>query len=232
MKIAGRRNWLSELPGKIRQEILDRMEVKKYQAGHFICRAGDLSDGMHQVMEGYVKLLGIQPTGAQSLIAIYSKGDCFSETTLVCGRIHHHSALSATDTTLLFLKKEDFHEIYSMYPEVPEILCRKFANSLSAMIDYREYKSTYPIAIQVAFLFDNLSEFCSDSISSARRTIEVPITVSDIADFLGVTRQTVQKEITILRNQKIIDKALGYWIITNPRKLSLLCSAHQRRSEY
>jgi len=184
---------------------------------------------MYQVLSGYVKLLADRPDGEQSLLLIYIRGNCFGESTLIARRPHHHTTIAASPTRIGFLKQEDFDELYHEHPAIPEALCRKFARALSSMIAYREKQNDTTVAQRVALVLRNLAEMSETSQVGSRRTIDVPITIAELSSFLGLTRQTVQKEISTLKRRNLIIKSQGAWTVQDMALLRVLAPVEEEQ---
>lgn len=219
--IANDENWIAQLPAQARDAILDRMTTVEVAVGEEIMRAGQPALRMYQVESGYVKLTGLHRDGGQSFITIYRTGNAFSETSMVSRRDHHHhTTIALTPCCVRQLTRHDFWELYYRHPEIPEALCRKFAGAISRQLAARELRATHRLGKQIALLFENLAVYCAESRIGDSVTLAVPITQSDIGEHLDVTRQSVQREITILKSAGILDKHAGRWIIRDVNKLA------------
>ncbi|MBA4225618.1 MAG: hypothetical protein C0456_03220 [Hyphomonas sp.] len=225
MHIAGQLNWINELPDATRAAVRERFSYRDLQPGDVIKESGQPAEGMYQIQSGYIKLLADRPDGEQSLLLIYIRGNCFGESTLIARRPHHHTTIAATPVRIGFLKQEDFDELYRAHPAIPEALCRKFAKALSSMIAYREKQNETTVAQRVALVLRNLAEMSETPQIGSRRTIDVPITIAELSSFLGLTRQTVQKEISALKRRNVIAKSQGSWTVRDMAALSMLAPA-------
>lgn len=222
MHIAGKLNWIDDLPAPTRAAVRERFAYRDLQAGDIIKESGQVPDGMYQIQSGYIKLLADRPDGEQSLLLIYIRGNCFGESTLIARRPHHHTTIAATPVRIGFLKQEDFDALYRAHPAIPEALCRKFATALSSMIAYREKQHETTVAQRVALVLRNLAEMSETPQLGARRSIDVPLTIAELSSFLGLTRQTVQKEISALKRQNVIAKSQGSWTVQDMPQLRRL----------
>lgn len=230
MHIAGELNWINELPEATRAAIRERFSYRDLQLGDIIKESGQPSEGMYQIQSGYIKLLADRPDGEQSLLLIYIRGNCFGESTLIARRPHHHTTIAATPARIGFLRQEDFDELYRTHPAIPEALCRKFAKALSSMIAYREKQNETTVAQRVALVLRNLAEMSETPQVGSRRTIDVPITIAELSSFLGLTRQTVQKEISALKRRNVIAKSQGSWMVRDMALLSMLAPAEDEQN--
>ncbi len=218
MRIAGKQNWIARLPAHVRDVVHARMSTRSYAPGDTIVHAGSPAQCIHQVQSGYVKILKNQPNGDQVLLALYIPGNVFSESPLIAGRDHNHTTIAATPVTLKILDKQDFDDLFEAYPEIPQLLCQKLAGSTSFILQNRELSTLHNVATRVALLFCNLAKHCAIDVNN-QRIIEVPLSVSDCADFLGMTRQTVQKEVSRLKTDGILQKTDNRWIVLDLDKL-------------
>ena len=219
MHIVSLNNWISELPPDVQNELYSRMSVREIRAGETVRSAGDLALSICHVQSGYIKLLADLPNGDEALVVFYVPGNTFGETAVICDRKLFHTTVAVTDAVLNVISKSDFDKCYAAYSEIPEALCRKFANALSSTVYFREVKAQYPISQQVAIVMLNLAECSSTPRIGDSKEIDIPITIAEISAFLGVTRQTVQKEITRLKNARIISKTLRRWTVVNIGRL-------------
>ena len=218
--ITSSENWIAELPSAVAAAIHARMTTLIFAAGEPLKQAGESPSRMHQMESGYVKLVGLLEDGRQSIITIYSPGNCFSETAVIARRPYHHTTLALTDCRVRVLTADDFWDLYRAHPEIPETLCRKFANSISRQMANRDMRANHRLGKRIALLFESLAERCAEERVGQSCVISLPITQSDIGDHFDVTRQSVQREITALKAAGVLDKHMGRWIIRDLGKLS------------
>ncbi|ACT59215.1 Crp/Fnr family transcriptional regulator [Hirschia baltica] len=220
MHISTRHNWFEELSPPAKAELTKHMKVISFAAGERIFDTGATAPNIYQVQSGYVKLFAELEDGTNTLLAIYVPGNIFGETPVICGRPLNHTTIAATDVTLNHIPKVDFESCFNQYGEVSRILCKKLAYILSYAIHFKKAKALYPISTQVPLVLKNLVECSGTKRIGTSQEIDIPITIEEISNFLGVTRQTVQKEITTLKSEGIISKNLGFWKIVDFPKLA------------
>ena len=218
--ITSHENWIADLPPTVRAAMEARMILREVAAGQALQQAGDIPAGIHQIESGFLKLVGLLEDGRQTIIAIYSPGNCFSENPVVGGRPYHHSTVALTDCRVRLLSTEAFWDLYRAHREIPDALCRKFAGALTRQLANRDMRANHRLGKRIALLFESLADRCAEDRVGQSCVIAVPITQSDIGDHFDVTRQSVQREITALKAAGILDKHGGRWIIRDLEKLS------------
>lgn len=221
--IINRENWIRELPAAVQQAVEARMTRFTVEPGMPIKRAGEPATRVFQVESGFLSLIGLHVDGRQALITIYGAGNCFSETAMVARRPHNHTTIAMTPAVMRQLDQKDFWDLYHCHAEIPEALCRKFANTISRQMASREQRATQKLGQRVAAMFVNLTEHAGERSDDGSIQITLPLTQSNIADLFDVTRQSVQREVNQLRDWQIVEKRQKAWVVLQPERLLRLC---------
>ena len=217
-------NWIASLPQRVQAVLAEHWIEENYSAGEEIRSAGEMPDGMIQVLSGYVRLHALQKDGRQLLITIYGAGNSYAETAVVGRRPLHHTSSALTHVCVRRMPIEAFWTLYATHPEIPEALCRKFANALSWQIAAREMRASKGLAQCIALLLQHASEICGKSYVDGVE-ITCPFTQQDLADHLDVTRQSIQREIRELKRVGLIRRTGRRWLIRNDGSLASFCAA-------
>ena len=206
-------NWIAALPPSVAEAIRARMTVVEVPAGSIVKRAGDLSEALFQVERGFVRMLGLHRDGRQVLILIYREGNVFGETPMVARRGFTHTTVALTDARLLRLAEPDFWQLYRAHPEIPESLCRKFAANSTRLLDFDELRSTMRLREQIVSMLSNIADHAGKPGRTGGVDLVLPISQTDIADHLQVTRQAVQREMSSLQEIGVIGRIAGKWCV-------------------
>jgi len=219
VSLVSRENWIAALPQSVREAIHAHMRPRSLKVNEELYGAGDPSLHVHQVVDGFVRTVGHHANGDQSLVMIYGRGNCFTETAVVAHRVCNHTTIAMTNAEVSLLPRDDFWRLYRAHPQIPESLCRKFALGLSRTIRNRELRVTRPLSTLVAMLFADLAETYPLHAVANSCEIAPPITQSDLAAHLGVTRQSIQREITALKDARLVEKTAGHWRVVDMARL-------------
>lgn len=209
-------NWLAEVSPAVRDAVTQRSRLLKIPAGATFRQAGDPGISMYQIESGYLKLHSLLPDGGRVLLLLYAPGNCFGESPLVARRTHNHTTVALTDARVRALQAGDFWDIYNEFPEVPEALCRKFANALGRSLASRESRAASRLRAMVGATFAVLAEESGVRAVDGTIGIPLPLTQGDFAEYLEVTRQAAQREIGALKQAGIIAQEKGGWRILRP----------------
>jgi CRP-like cAMP-binding protein len=206
-------NWIGNLPEAVQADIAARSTLMRAEAGEEFSTAGDMPKGMFQIVEGFLRLTGLQEDGGQTLITIYSAGNSFAETAVVARRPLNHTTQAMTPVVVRCLARADFWELYGRHREIPDALCRKFAAAIGRQIASRQLGATARLGKRVAMIFEELAQGAGRRLHSGRIAIDLPITQQDFADHLGVTRQSIQREIRDLKSARLIGREQRQWYV-------------------
>ncbi|MGA0607832.1 Crp/Fnr family transcriptional regulator [Phenylobacterium sp. VNQ135] len=206
-------NWIGNLPEAVRADIFARSTLLRAEAGEEFSIAGQMPRGMFQVVEGFLRLTGLQEDGGQTLITIYSAGNAFAETAVVARRPLNHTTQAMTPVTIRCLARADFWELYGRHPEIPDALCRKFAAAIGRQIASRQLGASTRLGKRIGMIFEELAHRAGRPLQDGRIAIDLPVTQQDLADHLGVTRQSIQREIRDLKAARLIGREQRQWYV-------------------
>ncbi len=207
-------NWIDSLPAAVRDAILERIRPIELAAGRALYEAGDAAAGVFHVAGGHLRLTGLQQDGRQVLITLYAPGACFAETAVVARRRLNHSVVAMTPSTVGLLPAADFWDLYDRWPAIADALCRKFAETIGRQLAAREARAAQRLGQRIAALFVDLADRCGVPTGDGVVVVDLPLTHTDLAEFFDVTRQSVQREMTLLKRMTGLSKVGGRWEIT------------------
>jgi signal transduction histidine kinase len=101
----------SELRKPLLEELAQKVELIKLEAGENLINKGDQGDAMFVITEGQVKV----HDGTYEFAKLGS-GECFGEYALIDPEVRNASISGATDTTLFKLNRDDFYDLVDESP--------------------------------------------------------------------------------------------------------------------
>jgi CRP-like cAMP-binding protein len=210
-------DWIARLPAHLQDEVASRVTIRSVCAGDEFARAGSAAQAIFRVRSGFLKQTGLQEDGERTLLTIYAAGACFAETAVVAGLPLNHTTIAFTDSVVECLASGDFWDLYNLHREFPDALCRKFAQSIRRQVADRELRASTRLGSRVAVLFVDLARKAGVAEPDGRHFVALPITQSDVAEHLGVTRQSVQREMARFKRDGSIVRHSGGWLVNLAR---------------
>lgn len=178
--------------------------VRNVRKGEIAVTAGDPLQGIGIVLRGEVEIAHENAAGSKSLIAQVGKGSTFGEIAAFAGQTVWPSTVTArTDSRLLFLPPQrltgtcekacGFHK--TLVRNMLAILAEK-ALQLHRKVEYLELKGIR--AKLCTYLLEQRRAAGSD-------TFILPMTKSDLADYLHISRPSMSRELGLLRDEGLLD---------------------------
>lgn len=173
-----------------------RFPVIKYAKGETILRAGDVPQGVYFVKNGYVRLSSVSKEGKELTLVLYKKGDVFPVVWTFFGgdkgSIYFFEAV--TDTEILRSPREAFMEYTTSHIDLlltatKDIIVR-FQSALRRMEFLTFGNASSKLASVLLICAKDFGVEKSNEIE-----IRIPLTHKDIANLVGVTRETVSLEL-------------------------------------
>lgn len=188
------------------------------QAGENLFRNGDASTGLFEIADGTVRLSRITRGGRRCVIGFGFPGDILGfspngDYTLDC------DALSAAQ--VIRHRPEALHS-NDADPHLQQLLLDGAMAQIEAMQDHCMMVGRNAALDRVAAFLSLLGDRLGVP-SATHITFDMPMPRADIADYLGLTTETVSRCLTELRHAKLITiENLYHFILLKPQALDAL----------
>jgi CRP/FNR family transcriptional regulator len=185
-------------------------------------------EGFATIVSGVVKLLRSMADGRQQIVALQFSGHCVGSP---IGTGQTVVAVAATDVELCCVDQQRIDMLMSEHPQMMRMLLQGTLSALNASRDWMLLLGRKTADERVASLFLMLAEReinagCMPAPAGPVH-FSLPISRTDIADFLGLTIETVSRQIQRL-------KKLGILVFDGQRNVSVPAMAalrHQAEQE-
>jgi CRP/FNR family transcriptional regulator len=166
--------------------------------GETLFSEGDEADSVYEVMRGMLRLYKLLPDGRRQITGFLTRGRLLG---LAPDGICTYTAEAITEVTLCRYKQSAFERLIDEVPGFAKRLLAAASEELRAaqnqMLLLGRKAATEKVA---SFLLAMAGQQDGDDAA----TIDVPMTRSDIADYLGLTIETVSRTLTKLRRDGLI----------------------------
>jgi CRP-like cAMP-binding protein len=157
---------------------------------------GEPADYLYKVVSGTVRTYKVLSDGRRQIGAFYMPGDVFG---LETGDDHTFSAEAIADTKVLVIKRSALVALAQRDGEVARQLWALTGLELSRVQDH--------ILLLIKTAQERVAGFLlemADRVSNGN-SVELPMSRQDIADYLGLTIETVSRTLTTLENAAAIE---------------------------
>lgn len=172
---------------------------RRVETGTHLFREGDAADHVYEIKSGILRLTRVLENGRRQVIAFGLPGDIVG---FPNGDLHH------TDCDIIASAEIVVHRRCALEtgegdPETHQRLLRAALREISAMQDHFMMLARKSAMEKVASFLIVLSQRTGMPIGNYT-TFSLPMSRADIADFLGLTIETVSRMLTLLRRQGAI----------------------------
>ncbi len=198
--------------------------VKRYEKGEIAAAAGDPLTGVGIVVGGEVEILHENASGSKSLLTFIGQGQTFGEVAAFAGQTVWPATVTARkESVLMFIPPArflgncrracDFHK--TLVQNMLKILSEK-AIRLNKKVEYLEIKGIRQKLC--AYLLEQRKVNGSD-------TFILPMSKSELADYLSVSRPSMSRELGQMRDQKLLDFYLSSVRLLNVTAIKNIASS-------
>lgn len=182
------------------QAVRQCLKEKSFQKGESLFLEGSLCERVFFVRSGRVKLTRTSSSGREQILETLGPGN-----TCACnpGASNWHcssTAIAITPCSVWFLSRENYIKLVQTQSKVSQALNRLFAERLqcfSALIEEVSLKDSRKRLVR--FLLGMLPE------GANKDTLAVSFTREELAQRLGMARETVARQLSQLKSKKLID---------------------------
>jgi CRP/FNR family transcriptional regulator, nitrogen fixation regulation protein len=171
---------------------LERIGIgRSFRRDDEIYAKGDVSDSWYRVISGTVRICKLLPDGRRHIAEFCFAGDCFG---LDSGTDRVFSAEGVGDVVLMRYPLRATERLIDESPQLARRICdmtlRDLAHAQSRMLLLGRMTATERVAHFLLEMSDR---------RDARRNLDLPMSRVDIADYLGLTIETVCRTLTAFK---------------------------------
>jgi len=201
----------SSLNNQELMQISDKIRIKLFKKNEAILREEDTNEYMYTILSGGVKVIQISEDGRESVLAMHGAGDFFGEMSLIDSKTMPATILALEDTLTAIISKKEFSYLITHHEKVLDklliILCSRLREAWERIQILNFNNASQRMKMLFTLLSREYGEKKADGI-----TLNIKLTHQDIANMVGITRETVTRvldkwqkdgEISILKNKHI-----------------------------
>lgn len=194
LSIAKEAPLFASLPDDLADTLFQRATVYACKRGETLFIQGAVAEVVFVVLEGWVKLFRITPTGAEAIVGVFTRGRSFGEGVALQGDAYPVTAEAVTDGRLLQVRASILLDLMKERPELCLAMLSATFRHLHSLVAQVEQLKAHTGAQRVAeFLLD----LCTVDTGSC--TLKLPYDKTLIAGRLGMMPQSLSRSFNRLR---------------------------------
>lgn len=199
--------WFGALPLEDRKAMLARSELVRLQPGEMLFRQGDAPSGFYGLAAGTLKMSSLREDGREAILAVLEAGIWFGEISLIDGEPRTHDATAVGKVEVLQLPRAAFDVLMGRahFAKAIAALLAGRIRLLYGLVEDATLRSTRSRVARRLLLLAR-----GDASFPAQMRARVPVSQEELAMMLGITRQTLSKELRLLAGEGVIVIGYGY----------------------
>ena len=185
---------------------LRSQRLRKKQA---LFRKGDEGTALYIIMKGRIKIVLPSKVGEEVILTIFSEGDFLGEMSLLDEKPRSADAVAMEESEVYVLNRTDFLSFLQKNGDAIKCVLSCLSERLRKTDDLLEDASFLTVSARVAKKLIELGrEFGVKDKDVVR--IGLRLTQQDMADLVGTTRESINKELRILRERGLVSTEGDY----------------------
>lgn len=206
----------ADLDEKQLEEISIRFQRRTFAPGVTLFHQDMPGTMMYMIESGSVRVISIGRTGQELTLNVLGPGEIFGELSILDGEHRSATALTLDHTVVWLVSGADLKEFMSTFPSVNQAMMQILVRRVRATAQRLEAMTFQDVLGRLSYELLSLAErsgqACDEGIE-----ITIPLTQVDLATMVGATRESVNKAVSVLRDQKVLEVDGTRWIILDPR---------------
>ena len=193
------------LPEADRGALLTTTRRRRFRRSDTIFHEGDPGDALHVISQGIVAIRVTTPLGDVATVSVLGPDDAFGEhAAIVDGAARSASAVAVTQVETLAISRPAFDDLRDHHPRVERLIVAMLAQQVHRTTEHLLEALYVPADKRILRRLLQLQ-----GIGGAAADAPLPFTQEDIASLAGTTRPTVNRVLTRLRDDHLIELARG-----------------------
>ena len=197
-------SFFSEIDEEDADKISKLIIERKYKKNMMVFMEGERAEAVFFVKKGKIKISKSASDGKEHIIHIMTDGDVFAEACLF-GMSHYPAYAEAIeDSEVYMIKNSDLEKLLEAYPkmaiQIIKVLSKRL-NLVSTQIENLALRDAYgKTAALIIQLLRNSGIAAKNGV-----VLRTDLSRQDMGNMVGLTRETLTRALTRLKNDGIID---------------------------
>jgi CRP-like cAMP-binding protein len=197
------------------EQIATRIQRRSFALGVTLFHQDMPGTMMYMIESGSVRVISIGRTGQELTLNVLGPGEIFGELSILDGEQRSATAITLEPAVVWLLSQIDLTKIMNEYPTVNQAMVQLLVDRVRDTARRLEAMTFQDVLGRLAFELLSLAGRSGRPVEQGIE-ITIPLTQVDLATMVGATRESVNKGVSILRTQELIDFDGNRWFIQDP----------------
>lgn len=210
---------------KLLEQLADQARVVHYQNGEVVTHLGQNFHHLAVIAIGHIELSVVNRAGKRHVLNVLRAGQLYGLIPMLDGEPLYYGARAITQCTMVTLSREimldSMHRSSALMMGVLRLMCKRSRETFSAMADQHLLSPTARLARQLI----TLASTYGPSGNLAEGVFNVDFSQSDLAEMLGISRQSLNQSMKQLERLGLIAQQRSKISIQDIAQLEQLVTA-------
>lgn len=194
----------SSLDDRQLMKVADLITHKSFKKGELLVFEGETMNSLFIINKGQTKAFRNTQDGREQILHLFSEGDFFGERNLLRDQVSNYNVEALEETHVCLIHKHDFQMMVKEHPDIALKVMEELCRRLDRLENTVETMGTRTVEARVSSV---LLEFADKYGKPHPRgtMIELPLSREGIANYIGLTRETVSRKMSLLQDEGIIE---------------------------
>lgn len=191
------------LSGNDRATLSEIGRHRDFRRGQTVMAAGDDNVACATLISGALKVTHYDADGNEQILSVIHPAGFVGE---LFAPIAHHEIVALTDSRLCLFNRSDYVQAVERFPKLAQALLRRSSEELLEARTFLDLKGRRSAEARIAGLILAFAKTASNTSCHAAGEFELPLSRSDIASLLGLTVETVSRQLTRMERDGLIKR--------------------------
>jgi CRP/FNR family transcriptional regulator len=191
-----------------------------YRKGEYIIRAEDVPQGVFFLKKGNVRMFTVLENGHEITLNIFKPGSYFSMIWAMTGRPNQYFFQTMTSVIVMRCAKQEILDFLISEPKILYELTKRLLIGMDTLITQMEYLLSGSAYHRTSSALLLLAKRFGETDPEGSITIKLPLVHHDIANLVGLSRETTSIFLKKLAQNKLIIYKYHSITIVNPDRLA------------
>lgn len=194
----------SSLSDKDLNKVVSLVTQRSFHKGDTIFSEGEIFDKLFIINSGSMKVYKYTKDGKEQILYILKEGEFLGDLNLLKKDTFSFSATALENTNICIIHKDDFDTLMNSNPNISIKVLEYAHDRITSLENLVQTLTTKDVEVRLATLLLNLSKTFGIKTTKGIE-ITLSLTREDMANFIGVTRETISRKLSHFQNENIIE---------------------------
>lgn len=214
----------SSLDERELDRLIQATTTRRLASKEVLFRKGDPGNQLFGVLTGSLKVTGVGTDGKDVVFRLMRPGEVVGEIALLDGEPRSATVAAVEATSLVTLHRRDFVPFLEQHPRAAIRLAAVMAERVRRLSERAEDRQTMSLPARLAKrLLALAAEHGVRPVVGG--PVEIRLSQQDLADLVGTTRESVNKQLRIWEDGGIVSLGRGRTVLRQPKLLAEIAEA-------